>query len=200
MAKLPVPRVKESLERGEEKDALFFKTMDRFGDTLSTMDRTVLGMGRTFSGIERTGRQSVRSMERLGERMDASDRFLERAFVRLRETEREFAEHMVVSSKRAAFVTVTICLLMTVGIGILAHTLGGAAGSRGMDRPAVAGAVEKGAGFWDSPMAWQVLPFEERGVAEEAWSLDLPGLADEGKGLEVAGEPRLLFVNKFPGE
>ena len=191
--------VKECLERAEGKDAEFFKTMDRFGDTLSTMDMVVVGMGRTFSSIERTSKQSARSMERLGERLDASDHFLEQAFVRLRETERDFAEHMVVSSKRSAFVTVTVCLLMTVGIAVLAHTLGGVAGTRGVGLPAVGrGGAPDGARM--APMDWLVPPMGEAGIPEDGWALDLPGVGGDGKGLETGPEQRLLFANKFPGE
>jgi hypothetical protein len=190
--------VKQCLERAEEKDAVFFKTMDRVGNTMSHMDMAVVGMGRTFSSVERTSKQSVRTMERLGERIDASDRFLEEAFARLRDTEQEFAQHMVGSSKRSAFVTVTLCLLLTAGIAFLAHTLGGASPHVTVVRSAPAGVIEEAGNGRMPPLDWQALPPERSGLAEAGWPLDLSTVADDWTPEEPGTEGRLLFVNKLP--
>ena len=190
--------VKECLERAEEKDAVFFKTMDRVGDTMSHMDMAVVGMGRTFSSVERTSKQSVRTMERLSERLDASDRFLEEAFTRLRDTEQEFAQHMVGSSKRSAFVTVTLCLLLTAGIAFLAHTLGGANPYVTVVRSAPAGVIEDGEERRMPGLDWQALPPERSGLAEAGWPLDLSTATGDWSPEESGAEGRLLFVNKLP--
>lgn len=111
------------VERTEQKDAIFFKSMDRLGDAMSTMDMVVVGMGRTFSSIERNSKASTAALEKLAARIDASDRFMETAFSQMKESEKEFTAYVTTNSRRSAMVTITICALMTLGITMLAYTL-----------------------------------------------------------------------------
>ena len=60
---------------------------------------------------------------RLAARIDASDRFMEAAFDRFQETEKQFTTYVDGNAKRSAMVTVTICALMTLGITMLAYTM-----------------------------------------------------------------------------
>ena len=111
------------VDRTSEKDAVFFKAMDRLNDGVSTMDMVVVGMGRTFSSIERNSKASSATLEKLASRIDASDRFMESAFDHLKKTEKDFTNYVDGNARRSAIVTVTICGLMTLGITMLAYTL-----------------------------------------------------------------------------
>jgi hypothetical protein len=111
------------VERTAEKDAVFFQAMDRLNDGMSTMDMVVVGMGRTFSSIERNSKASSATLEKLAARIDASDRFMESAFDRFQATEKQFTSYVDTSARRSALVTVAICALMTLWITMLAYTL-----------------------------------------------------------------------------
>jgi hypothetical protein len=115
--------LQECVNRTAEKDAVFFKAMDRLNDGVSTMDMVVVGMGRTFSSIERNSKASTATLEKLAARIDASDRFMESAFDHLKKTEKQFTNYVDANARRSALVTVTICGLMTLGITMLAYTL-----------------------------------------------------------------------------
>ena len=118
----------------------------------------------------------------------------------MRGTEQEFAEHMVVSSKRSAFVTITICLLLTMGIAILAHTLGSARLQVPVvETPAIPVGDDAQSG-WMPPMDWQALPTERVGLAEAGWPLDLSGSVTDWQLQEPEIGGRLLFANTLPEE
>jgi hypothetical protein len=113
----------ECVERTNEKDAVFFKAMDRLNEGMGTMDMVVVGMGRTFSSIERNSKASTATLDKLAERIDSSDRFMESAFKQMKESEKDFTNFVDANSRRSAIVTVTICALMTLGITMLAYTM-----------------------------------------------------------------------------
>jgi hypothetical protein len=160
-------KVGDSLDRAEEKDKVFFKTMDRMGDTMSTMDMTVVGMGKTFSSIERTSKQSVDTMQRLSERLTESDRFLKETFERLRQAEQEYGDYMRTNARRSAMVTMTLCALLTLGIAVLAHTLGGASHNVTVMRPPVP--AEAGASATGNPGEGAPPKFESRLEPADQW-------------------------------
>lgn len=113
----------ECVERTNEKDAVFFKAMDRLNEGMGTMDMVVVGMGRTFSSIERNSKASTATLEKLAQRIDSSDRFMETAFKQMKQSEKDFTNYVDHNARRSAIVTVTICGLMTLGITMLAYTL-----------------------------------------------------------------------------
>ena len=113
----------ECVERTNNKDAVFFKAMDRLNEGMGTMDMVVVGMGRTFSSIERNSKASMATLDKLAERIDSSDRFMESAFKQMKESEKDFTNFVDANSRRSAIVTVTICALMTLGITMLAYTM-----------------------------------------------------------------------------
>lgn len=115
--------LQECVERTAQKDTVFFQAMDRLNDGMSNMDMVVVGMGRTFSGIERNSKASTAMLEKLASRIDSSDRFMESAFTKLKESEKDFTDYVDESSRRSAMVTIGVCALMTLGITMLAYTL-----------------------------------------------------------------------------
>ncbi|NIP95860.1 MAG: hypothetical protein GWO24_21475, partial [Akkermansiaceae bacterium] len=101
---------------------VLIKSLNRIGNTMSSVEETFSQMDRTLAGMDRSNQATATTMQELGSRVTESDRFMNETFSRLRESEREFTEHVSRASRRSQFAMMAVCsilLLSVVAVGFM---------------------------------------------------------------------------------
>ncbi|MFM1560201.1 MAG: hypothetical protein ACKJSK_12880 [Roseibacillus sp.] len=108
--------LRTTIERRAEKDTLVIKSLNRIGNTMSNVDETFSLMDRTLSSMDQSNQRTATTMEKLGERVTDSGRFMSETFARLRDAEREFTDHVTRSSRRSNFAMLAVCSILLLSI------------------------------------------------------------------------------------
>ncbi len=108
--------LRTTIERRAQKDAILLNSLNRIGDTMSNVDETFGQMDQTLSGLNQSNQRSVETMQKLGERVTDSDRFMNETFARLRDSEREFTDHVSKASRRSSFAMLAVCSILLLAV------------------------------------------------------------------------------------
>lgn len=108
--------LRDSIDRRAEKDAMMVKSLNRIGNTMSHVEETFGLMDRTLHGIDRSNQRTVSTMQKLGQRVTDSDRFMNETFERLRDAEREFTEFITKNSRRSNYGMMALCSILMVSV------------------------------------------------------------------------------------
>jgi hypothetical protein len=114
--------LRTTMQRRADHDTVMIESLNRIGETMGRVDETFHQMDRTLAGIDRSNQRSLGTLQKLGERVEDSDRFLNETFARLREAEREFIDYVGRSSRRSGFAMMALCsilLMSVVAVGFM---------------------------------------------------------------------------------
>jgi hypothetical protein len=108
--------LRTTMERRAENDNLLIKSLTRIGSSMAKVDDTFNLMDRTLSGIDRSNQRSLATMQKLGERVEESDRVMAETFARLRDAEREFTDYIAKSSRRGGLAMLGVCSILMMSV------------------------------------------------------------------------------------
>lgn len=181
--------LRESIDRRSEKDAVMIKSLSRIGNTMSNVEEAFGLMDRTLHGIDRSNQRTVSTMQKLGQRVTDSDRFMNETFERLRDAEREFTEIITKNSRRSSYGMMALCSILMVSVV--------AVGFMFRENRQLLSAVQQ-----NGALVVQV-PRAEPDNRRMALFEDLDQVEDRGIGeqdREIAAKPLPASVESKPGE
>ena len=192
--------LKNSMERSAEKDGYLLKSLNRIGETMTSVDKTFSEMDRTLGDFDKSNQRSLQTMEQLGERVEESDRFMNETFVRLRDAEKEFTDYVARASRRGTFAMVSVCTMLMcsiVAVGFMFKENRELLSAARADGPLIVRVPSEG-GRLENVAALREIEGDEGGVGALEGEGSDPGTRQED-GFRMHTNPeRFLSANELP--